>query len=257
MKLTRIDGGSCWAPRPLLQPGEKWEIIEVPVHGFLIEHPRAGRLLLDTGYAKRIYTSAPLYAHALRVRPAPNIVPKIDSIILSHFHPDHVAGLRDYPEVPIRYPARALQACRQRPLRSGYLRSLLPDDFDSRSQPLANPARLPDWLHPFEEGWDVLGDESLWAIELPGHARGQIGLAGGSDKGRFFWVADACFTLWEVRQQKTPWPLLLWLAGADQAAYRQTLARLGQLSKEILLLPCHCPEVLKLLDARPSSDPGY
>jgi hypothetical protein len=40
------------------------------------------------------------------------------------------------------------------------------------------------------------------------------------------------------------------LAGADSAAYRQTLAQLARLDPKILLLPCHCPEVAQLLASR-------
>ena len=60
---------------------------------------------------------------------------------------------------------------------------LLPDDFDTRGLALGQPRSLPPEYAPFTEGVDVVGDESAWAVRLPGHATGQMGLFAESAAG--------------------------------------------------------------------------
>ncbi|MBT9583836.1 MBL fold metallo-hydrolase [bacterium] len=244
--MSLVDGGSCRALRGLLQPGQPFTPWRVPARAFLLEHPTRGRLLFDTGYAPRIYQVARLYRWLLDVRPAPTPLLDIDTVILSHFHPDHIAGCRDYPQARFLYSQQAWDSARQRGWRSGYLPTLLPDDFAQRAQAIENTplATLPGWLAPFSWGRDVLGDGSLWSVDLPGHAVGQFGLAGEGQTGRFFLIADACFTSWEIDHRRTPNRLLLWAAGADRGAYLATLEKLSQLRQrqpELTMVPCHCP----------------
>jgi glyoxylase-like metal-dependent hydrolase (beta-lactamase superfamily II) len=92
---------------------------------------------------------------------------------------------------------------------------------------------------------DVFGDESAWAVRLPGHATGQMGLfARANDGQQYFLVADACWHSQAVRDGRGPHPLAN-LIFSDPAAYRQTLGRLHQFQLKqpgVHVIPSHCAE---------------
>ncbi|MFN8421872.1 MAG: MBL fold metallo-hydrolase [Anaerolineae bacterium] len=92
----------------------------------------------------------------------------VRTIVVTHFHADHVAGLRDFPRARIVFAASAWRAVeRLRGLgavRRAYLPALLPDDFHARADALDDVRAirpLPPALAPFDRGVDVLGDGTL------------------------------------------------------------------------------------------------
>jgi len=112
-------------------------------------------------------------------------------VVLSHFHADHTAGLRDFPNATILYEREAYTAFKYLGLlasvKSGCLPGLLPDDFEERSAFIdETPRRRLPGDFPFVMGYDLFGDGSLIAIDLPGHAAGQIGLFLMSATGEYF-----------------------------------------------------------------------
>ena len=136
-------------------------------------------------------------------------------------------------------------------------RSLLPDDFEARGQALAGlgplARALPPEYAPFTQGVDVFGDESAWAVRLPGHATGQMGLFVRADDGQeFFLVADACWHSAAIRTNHGPHPLTN-LLFADPAQYRQTLGQLHQFQRQhaqVHIIPSHCREAQAKYAAR-------
>ena len=85
----------------------------------LLCHPRHGWLLWDTGYAPRLLDATRHLPFALYRRATPlhlhpelavaaqlgrwGLVPgEISRVVLSHFHADHIAGLRDFPRAETR-----------------------------------------------------------------------------------------------------------------------------------------------------------
>src|SRR5579885_2500018 len=113
-----LDTGYCIAwEHHVMQGGQRKKIA---CHSLvaLLHHPQQGWLLWDTGYAPRILTATQRlpfllyrYATPLRLRPELSIAAQlarwklqpgdIRRVILSHFHADHIAGLRDFPEAEI------------------------------------------------------------------------------------------------------------------------------------------------------------
>jgi glyoxylase-like metal-dependent hydrolase (beta-lactamase superfamily II) len=162
-----------------------------------------------------------------------------------------VGALRDFPKARLIYWPEAWQAVAGRSgwraLRAGFVPGLLPRDFDARGEALG-PARLrplPSEYAPFIEGVDVFGDESTWAVRLPGHATGQMGLFVRADDGeQYFLVADACWHSQAFRSGQGPHPLAN-LIFANPAAYRQTLGQLHQFhlnQPRVHMIPSHCSE---------------
>lgn len=254
--------------------GGSWKKIAFPAICALIGHPTRGWMLYDTGYSERFFEETKPFPERLYRMMLPvdlsidptleeqlaklSIRPEnITTILVSHFHGDHVAGLRNFPRAKFWAMKndfdRAMGQSRWRGTFDGFLRGLLPADFESRVS-LVETARcvaLPAWLAPFTSGFDLFGDGSLIAVPLPGHAASQMGLVfrDENDVTRFL-IADACWSLPACRAGRPP-SLVASLFFADRLRYRKTfidLQTLAQREKNLCLIPSHCETTWNLLE---------
>ncbi len=164
---------------------------------------------------------------------------EIDFILLSHLHWDHVAGIPDLPDVPLKVHRIEYEEARQGLFDQG--RGLV------RRLMGRNPIELFDLTGPaymgFRNSYDLFGDGSLILVPLPGHTRGQIGLFVHSAADQsYFLIADAA---WLADNYLNPAPLhpIFWsLITQDDATARQTLIDLylfGQSHPEIPMIAMH------------------
>ena len=185
------------------------------------------------------------------IRPA-----DIETVIISHFHADHIAGLRDFAEA--RFIATRAELARSTArgrlgrLQKAFLRDLLPPDFESRLIPAESTTKLPlgpQW-HPFEDAYDLLGDQSILGIDLPGHTASQLGLTfSTSDKGTVFLIADACWKIEGLQQDLKP-SRLAYLLFDNSQAYNKTFSDLRTLEMSEngpTIIPSHCATTWKQL----------
>jgi glyoxylase-like metal-dependent hydrolase (beta-lactamase superfamily II) len=268
MKLTVLDAGFCTAPEHLTLGSGTWRARPLPALFTLLEHPRFGPILFDTGYGLQFFSETGRFPLSLYPKLTPVTLRESDlavqrlarrglrpeevgHILISHFHADHVSALRDFPKARLLYFPEAWQAVAGRQgwqaLRSAFVPGLLPPDFETRGQAVG-PARqrpLPPEYAPFMQGVDVFGDESAWAVRLPGHAIGQMGLFVRTDDGQqYFLVADACWHTQAIRTNHGPHPLAN-LIFANPTQYRQTLGQLHQFhlnQPQVHMIPSHCRE---------------
>ncbi|GGI45085.1 MBL fold metallo-hydrolase [Paenibacillus marchantiophytorum] len=250
------------------------QTVRFPALFALIQHPRLGYILFDTGYTERFFHETSKWPFSLYARMTPvfykteesaayqlrqqGIAPEeIGYIILSHFHADHVAGLQDFPNARFLYSQEAYDAVRHRSgwkaVIAGYLPGLLPSDFEARSQPFDETQRidLPEGF-PFSRGLDILGDGSLIAVDVPGHATGQIGLLLSTGSETYFLCADAVWSSRAYREHLLP-HRLAGIIMADRHQYQESFARIYQLHKQypdIRIIPSHCSEVWEELVPR-------
>ena len=246
--------------------GGSWNRIQFPALCALIGHPTRGWMLYDTGYADHfIHETRPFPERFYRaILPvdlsidstlAEQLLPlgiapaDIRTILISHFHGDHIAGLRNFPGAKFfamkSDVERAMGQSRLRGVLDGFLRELLPPDFASRlSFADSSPAvSLPAWLAPLTVGFDLFGDSSVIAVPLPGHAKCQMGivLRDQNDAVRFL-VADACWSMPACREGRLP-SRLAGLLFADRPKYTETFLQLRQIAlrePSLSLIPSHC-----------------
>ena len=269
--LTVLQAGYCTHAEHRTLRGGQRRTVPFPALFALIEHPQRGPILFDTGYTPRFYDETRRFPYSLYARLTPTYVEPADTahhqlhtrgiapddiryVILSHFHADHIGGVADFPRAQYLYLEEAYQAVQgkkgMQAVRAGFLAGLLPADFEQRSEPLgtARWVVLPASYAPFEQGVDVLGDGSLLAVPLPGHAHGQMGLFLTTEAwGPMLLAADACWHSRAYRELLFP-PALTNFIQADARAYRETLTKLYQLHQhtpEIHILPSHCREVVE------------
>ncbi len=247
--------------RMTLQTG-KLKLVQYPALCALIHHPKYGYILFDTGYSERFQEATqhfpeslyrfltpvtvhqPLRAQLLNI----NIKPEqINYIIVSHFHADHIGGSHDFPRATFIVHTQALEDIEQKKglkaLLAGFLPALLPDNFKKRTRALYQHTTLPKKLMPFTKGFDIFGDQTLFAVPLPGHAKGQIGLYVEAKQPVFF-IADSCWHQETFQSLILP-SKLTHLILDDKKAYYETIKKLHQLHQHdpmLDIIPSHCQQ---------------
>lgn len=233
----------------------------------VIEHPREGVILFDTGYSPHFFeattpfperayrwvTPVVLHSHETAVsrlwrmgyRPE-----DVRHVIISHFHGDHVSALRDFPRARFVFLesgyAHVRQLNRLQGVSIGYLKSLLPADFDSRAlaldlQDAHYRVGLPE---PLGEGLDLFKDGSLRLVPLEGHFAGQVGALLATDKGTVFLIADACWFRESFQENVLPHPIAMTRMYNPEQYVRdlQAIHGYAQRFPQAYIIPSHCRE---------------
>jgi glyoxylase-like metal-dependent hydrolase (beta-lactamase superfamily II) len=236
-----------------------------PATAVLVEHPREGLVLFDTAYSpfffeatsrlpEKIYalvtpvTIAPEDTVAAQMSAAGYDVNDVRTVILSHFHADHVGGARLFPRARFVAKRSAWEAVRHRSRLSatfaGFLRGLLPSDFEDRLDAFNDDRATALDLGPFREGFDLFGDGSISLIDLPGHATGQVGAFVHSRTGPTLFAADAVWSERAYTEGVLPHPLAhVVLRNFDHDAYVASVDKLAALHRarpDVRIVPCHC-----------------
>src|SRR5687767_10160459 len=192
VKLTLLKAGFCTNPEHIVIRRGYWKHIPFPAMFALIEHARFGVMLYDTGYSQRFFDETRRYPNKLYAQITPVHLKEdevaicqleargiraqdVERVFISHFHADHVAALGDFTHASYVHFPHAYEAVRNlrgiKALSKAYLAGLIPSDFEQRRSPIpmAQAINLPPEYAPFTRGYDLLGDESVIAVELPGH----------------------------------------------------------------------------------------
>jgi len=259
--------GHCRHPEWITLRGGRWRAAQFPSLTALIIHPSLGPVLYDTGYADHFHEETRVFPNKLYRWVTPVSLPAeerldtqllrlgvrmgdVSRVLISHFHADHVAGLRDLPNA--RFTAlrddvvNNLGRTGFGALRRGFLPGTLPTDFGTRLD-FADERPVVDlgaqWA-PFDRAYDLLGDASVLGIPLPGHSPAQLGALLRDQHGRpVLLAADACWSTRAWREQRLP-SALVRPVFHDWNRYRQTLAGLhdiGTRTPSLHILPSHCP----------------
>jgi len=273
VKFDLLKVGHCRHLECAALRGGSRRAIDFPALVGLIEHPRHGLMLYDTGYSRHLWTATRRFPECLYRVITPITLPPgeellaqlesrriaasdIDTIFISHFHADHVAGLRDFPRARFMATRAERTLCEKKGrigrLTRAYLAELLPPDAETRlsyaeNRPAVNmPA---EWM-PFREGRDLLGDASVVGLDLPGHAASQLGMAFATEEeGAYFLVGDACWKIEGLEQDRRPSPLA-YTVFHDRTDYDETFDKLRALhasAQAPRIIPSHCSTTWKQL----------
>ena len=218
-------------------------------------HPALGHTLIDTGYSQRcmrprsallkiykpllgpsILSAAPLEDGFARLGLS---ISQIDTVLLTHLHPDHIGGLRDLPAAQVVVSRAGWDAyVASGPLKNalaGVFQELFPEDIAERL------AFFEDFEEAREKGFDLTGDSKVVALPLPGHQLGHMGLR--FSEPSLIYAADAQWVLPNLLAGPLPgFPLSL--IQHDGAAAKASVDRLRAFTRaggEVML--CHDPDV--------------
>lgn len=251
--LSVYEAGHCTHPACMVLRGAGWGACAFPARAWLIE--AAGRRWLwDTGYASHFadHTSEGLYRLYPLITPVhfdssqsmaaqlarQGLKPwDLDGVIASHFHADHIAGLRDFPGLPIICSGSGWEVTRQRrglaALRRAFVPGLMPPDTEARLRFIEGfePIALPAALAPFGSGWVLPGSRrEVLLVELPGHAAGHIGAFVLTAEGWQLLAADAAWAAQNYTERVPP-SRLSHLIMEDPRQYHRTLDQLHLLHR--------------------------
>jgi len=258
--------GYCMALERVAINNGKWKNIKFHATCILIEHPTKGLILFDTGYTPRFSEATQKWPSRLYELSTPvvtkwewsvkaqlkksGIAPSdISTIIISHFHADHIAGLKDFENATFWCTKTAYEEVSTlkgfAAVRRGLLPSLLPDDFKSNVRFFEEELVKRD-RSDFNYHFTFSDDDILKIIPLPGHARGQIGLLLNEGKENpYLLAADAYWLIESVQHNILPAKIINTFIDnwEDYKSSLQNIRTYLQQHPETISLSCHCNQV--------------
>jgi glyoxylase-like metal-dependent hydrolase (beta-lactamase superfamily II) len=239
--------------------------MSVPCPVFLIRHPSAGAILVDTGLHPSIATDGRENFGSLATRfgkpsleagedaPAqlrgrgldPGEVP---IVVMTHLHLDHSSAISEFPQATFIVSEVEWEAATHgpRPLLNGYRRPHFDYAFDYRTVDF-DRGGIGSYAS-FGRTFDLFGDGSLRLAYTPGHSAGHMSVVARLKERDFVIGGDATYTSAQLTGEAPPAPRPF-----DAHNYRRSLQELRLFSREYpdaIVTPGHDPEFFAALDAR-------
>lgn len=232
-------------------------------------HPRLSHTLIDTGYCNadmlRRLQQDPLLLAAYRLLMRPTTLSDdplgaglgpldlckhdIKTVIVTHFHADHIGGLRNLPDAQILCSQKAWHAYRNNSATKNAMRGvfagLMPDDIEKRLRFFEDFSSVPA-PNGLVSGWDIAADASVLAIDLPGHLDGHVGLCFQGPPTPLLYATDTQWLIRAIIEDRLPgFPASL--VCHDRSAMQSSIAKVRTFFEqggEIML--CHDPDAHRL-----------
>jgi N-acyl homoserine lactone hydrolase len=237
----------------LLRGRGGWDWLPVPA--FLVEHPSAGPILIDTGLhpscasdvggnmgraGKLLYEVRMDHDQALRFElPERGVQPSdIRLVIMTHMHIDHASAVSEFPAATFVLDAREWNAAAAGGARQGYHHRQFDHAFDWRT--LNYEADPVESFSGFARSLDLFGDGSVRVVSTPGHTLGHQSVVLRTSKTEVLLVGDAAYTDRELKGEARP------LIVHDPHLHRRSLreiARYREQTPTALVIPSHDGEI--------------
>jgi N-acyl homoserine lactone hydrolase len=215
------------------------QFLTLPVGAFLVQHPDEGPFLIDAGFhpdavtdpgsefgrlGARIFAglettveqTVPCQLQALGLDPD-----EIGLVVMTHLHPDHASGLRQFP--------RARVVCAAAEWRAATGRSVEQIDFRAEGAPDG----------AFTSVVDLFGDGSVKLVSTRGHTAGHLSVLLETPGAPTLVVGDAVYTLDALDGPRPPF------RNADEDAWHESVAQLNEFRRQVpdaRLIATHDPE---------------
>src|SRR4051794_28529479 len=235
--------------------------IDTPVPAFLVEHPTAGRILVDVGLHPSVAVdpkqnfgrlnawalkpdmdanqAVPAQLRALGIEPS-----SIGTIVMTHLHVDHASAMSEFPGATFLFSKREWEAASDGGPRDGYIQRQYDHAFDYRTIDFEGGDYV-DSFATFGRAIDVFGDGSVRCVYTPGHTLGHMSVVLRLRSREVVIAADAAYTRSTLAHGDVPYQC------ADEHLYRRSLRELqiyAQQTPDALVIPGHDQQALAELD---------
>jgi N-acyl homoserine lactone hydrolase len=220
-----VAGHAQWSKKMMVSPGGRMlsakvtrafltgqEAINVPCPAFLIRHPSAGAILVDTGLHPSIASDPKENFGSLGARfGKPTLAPgedvpsqlrkrglepsEIPIVVMTHLHMDHASAISEFPNSTfvVSEAEWRFAAAGPNPALNGYRRSHFDYAFEYRSVDF-NRDNI-DSYASFGRTFDLFGDGTIRLAFLPGHSPGHMAVIARLAKRDFVIGGDAIYLL--------------------------------------------------------------
>jgi N-acyl homoserine lactone hydrolase len=259
--LLREEGRFAW--RRAFGIGVKSsERVPFPIPAYLVEHPAAGPILIDTGFHAsvavkpqanlgrlnaRFFRSLemqPDQAAAAQLR-ARGIHPAdVKVVVMTHLHTDHASAIVDFPDATFVVSAAEWAAASEGGPLHGYVKRQFDHGFDWRLLDFEGPGAQS--FSGFARAFDLFGDGSVRAVYTPGHTLGHMSVVLRTARGEVLVAADAIFLARTLAESHLPHRV------QDEHLFRRSLREIRQYATETpdaLIVPGHDWEAWNELEA--------
>ena len=272
-----VAGHVTWPRTMMERPGGRLETLKllrallsgnpaatVPCPAFLIRHPSAGAILVDTGLHPSIATDGGENFGGLATRfgkpslEAGEDLPaqlrergldpgEIPIVVMTHLHIDHTSAISEFPNSSFIVSEKEWKAAATgpRPLLNGYRRAHFDYAFDYRTVDFDRGGI--DSYATFGRTFDLLGDGSIRLAYTPGHSAGHMSVICHLSKRDFVIGGDTTYMQAQLDGDAplAPRPF-------DAHNYRRSLQELKLFKREYpdaIVTPGHDPEFFAGLSA--------
>ena len=279
VSVEPILAGTVTWPRTMMErPGGRFETLKllrallsgnpaatVPCPAFLIRHPSAGAILVDTGLHPSIATDPRENFGGLGARvgnpsldageDAPAQLRKrglagaeIPVVVMTHMHLDHTSAISEFPQATFVVSEVEWEAATvgPKPMLNGYRRTHFDYAFDYRTVDFDRGSV--DSYASFGRTHDLFGDGSIRLAFTPGHSAGHMSIVCRLAQRDFVIGGDATYFAAQLAGAAPPAPRPF-----DAHNHRRSLQELRLFSREYpdaIVTPGHDPEFYSRLEPR-------
>jgi glyoxylase-like metal-dependent hydrolase (beta-lactamase superfamily II) len=236
VKLHPLLTGTSAGPPPYLhrEPGRrgrlralgigvpKGDYVDIPIVAFLVEHPSAGPILIDTGLHPSVAVDpkqnlgrlgAKVFG-GLRMEPSDAVPAQLRTrgiepadvrlVVMTHLHIDHASAISEFPGATFVVSDAEWDAATDdsKPWLHGYRRRQFDHAFDYRLLDFGAPEV--DSYATFGRSLDLLGDGSIRVVFTPGHTHGHMSVILRLSDREALVAGDAIYTMKTLRDGALP-----------------------------------------------------
>lgn len=240
---------------------DRSEFMRIPVPAFLVEHPGAGAILIDTGlhpsvavdpkqnfgrllgFNYRGITMNSEQAAPAQLRARGLDAPDVRFVLMTHMHVDHASAISEFPDATFVMSRQEWDVLSGGKVTEGYVKSQFDYGFDYRTFDFDSAGT--ESFASFGRSFDLFGDGSVRAVFTPGHTHGHTSYVLRLRDREALIAADAIYTMRTLNESVLPYRM------ADEHQFRRSLKEIQRYREQTpgaLIVPGHDWDSFSVLD---------